>query len=66
MAAGQQLLQEVERLAAAHDSYPQLWTICNWTNDVDRLHDHMARATQPTRFEGYGPVHSMADYAFDR
>ena len=64
--AGQQLLEEVERLASAHESYPQLWIICNWMDDADRLHDHMARATQPTTLDGYGPVHSMSEFAFDR
>ena len=63
---GMQLLQEVERLASAHDSYPQLWAICNWLADAARLHDHMAAASQPTTLEGYGPAHSMAEFVFDR
>lgn len=63
---GMQLLQEVERMAAYHDSYPQLWSIADWLGDAAKLHDHMAASTQPTTLEGYGPVASMADFAFDR
>lgn len=61
-----QLLQEVERLATYHDSYTQLWAICDWLGDAARLHDHMAALAQPTILEGYGPVASMADFVFDR
>ncbi|KAK9822959.1 hypothetical protein WJX74_009105 [Apatococcus lobatus] len=63
---GMQLLQEVERLAAYHDSYPQLWSICDWLGDAAKLHDHMAASARPTILEGYGSVASMADFAFDR
>ncbi len=33
---------------------------------MESLYDHMATSTLPTTLEGYGPVHSMAEFVFDR
>ncbi|KAK9808624.1 hypothetical protein WJX72_000762 [[Myrmecia] bisecta] len=61
---GESMLQRVESLAEAHRGYSQLFDVCAYLEDAERLYGHMAALTGATA--GTGFHQSAADYVFER